>query len=143
MIVSGMWSEQNSREYNQRYQSLSNIHLTHRKRNKIISSILRDATGDDEDEFRYCKDIWTSYSPTSLSRGLSLMRSSVSILSSTERIYQPVLVMHGEEDNEVPVEMATDVAAGIRYSRLTVIPGGDTYSPTPMPIRPIMLFSSG
>lgn len=124
IIVSGMWIEQNSRGYNQRYLALSNIHLTHRKRHKIISSILRDATGDDEDEFRYCKDIWTSYSPAFLSRGLSLMTSSVSILSSTERIYQPVLVMHGGEDNEVPVQMAAELAAGFRYSRLMVIPGG-------------------
>lgn len=124
MIVSGMWCEQSSRGCNQRYLALSNIHLTHRKRNKIISSILRDISGDDEDEFRYCKDIWTSYSPTSLNRVLSRMTSSVSVLSSTERVYQPVLVMHGGEDNEVPVQMAADLAAGFRYSRLTVIPGG-------------------
>ncbi|WDB31917.1 hypothetical protein PS049_25910 (plasmid) [Escherichia albertii] len=32
--------------------------------------------------------------------------------------------MHGGEDNEVPVQMAADLAAGFRYSRLTVIPGG-------------------
>lgn len=124
IIVSGMWRERSTPGHNQRYQALSNSQLTHRKRNKIISSILRDITGDDEDEFRYCKDIWTSYSPTSLSRVLSVMPSSVNTENRLERICHPVLVMHGEEDKEVPVQQASDVAARLKYSRLTVIPGG-------------------
>ncbi|HDC4802803.1 TPA: alpha/beta hydrolase [Escherichia coli] len=124
MIIMGGWSESPNHINNRRYLLLKDIHKKHHERNEIISSILLDVTGDNEREFRYWKSIWLSYNISSLNSMLSSMSEPVNMNSMLDKIYQPVLIMHGNDDKEVSVQSAYELTKKLKYSRFIIIPSG-------------------
>ncbi|HBB0495501.1 TPA: alpha/beta hydrolase [Escherichia coli] len=124
MIVMGGWSEVTNHINNQRYMLLKDEHKSHRERNDIISNILQDVTGGNRKEFRYWKKIWHSYNASALNSILLTISEPLNIEITLDKIYQPVLFMHGNDDKEVPVQSAYELEKKIKHSRFIVIPGG-------------------
>ncbi len=124
MIVMGGWSEVTNYSNNQRYLLLKDINKSYRERHEIISSIIQDITGSNEREFRYWKTIWLSYNLSALNSILSSISEPLDIETMLDKIYQPVLFMHGSDDKEIPLQSAYELKNKIKYSRFIIIPDG-------------------
>ncbi len=60
------------------------------------------------------------------------------VIATTALLQAPVLVLHGEQDEVIPVADAYDIAAAAKNATLEVVPGADHRFSNPVHLRPAM-----
>ncbi|EKF9437968.1 TPA: alpha/beta hydrolase [Vibrio cholerae] len=93
-------------------------------RENIISSLKESFFGECSKETEYWEDLWMDYDDRTLSSAMKSMISRDDFISQLKNIKCPVLILHGDKDQGIPVSAARKMHKDLINSKLRLIIDG-------------------